>query len=111
MPTADEYASWIVQNADKKGTPEFDIVSRAYQDAMANRQVSQSSPVKIGKEAFGDTLRQVLQESDWGTRNIAGAGTALSDLWQGAKQLVGAGDKQAIEANNIIKEEAPIGFL
>lgn len=70
-----------------------------------------TTPIKIGKDAFGDTLRQVLQEADWGTRNIAGAGTALSDLWQGAKQLVGAGDKQAIEANNIIKEEAPIGSI
>jgi hypothetical protein len=33
MATADDYAAWIVKNADKKGTPEFDIVARAYQEA------------------------------------------------------------------------------
>lgn len=31
MATADEYAAWIVQNADKKGTPEFETVAQAYQ--------------------------------------------------------------------------------
>jgi len=28
---SEKYASWIVQNADKKGTPEFDTVVQAYQ--------------------------------------------------------------------------------
>lgn len=35
MATADEYAAWIVKNADKRGTPEFDIVAQAYQMAKA----------------------------------------------------------------------------
>jgi hypothetical protein len=30
MATADEYAKWIVDNADKKGTPDFEVVSTAY---------------------------------------------------------------------------------
>ena len=34
MATADEYAAWIVKNADKKGTPEFDTVAAAYKDAQ-----------------------------------------------------------------------------
>lgn len=33
MASADDYAAWIVQNADKRGTPEFDTVVKAYQDA------------------------------------------------------------------------------
>lgn len=33
MASAEDYATWIVQNADKRGTPEFDIVVKAYQDA------------------------------------------------------------------------------
>ncbi len=33
MATAAEYAAWIVANADKKGTPEFETVARAYQQA------------------------------------------------------------------------------
>lgn len=33
MATAAEYAQWIVNNPDKKGTPEFQTVSNAYQAA------------------------------------------------------------------------------
>jgi hypothetical protein len=43
MATADEYAQWIVSNADKKGTPEFDVVSKAYQDAKLNVKPEQAS--------------------------------------------------------------------
>jgi hypothetical protein len=35
MPdTAEDYASWIVANKDKKGTPEFETVATAYQQAL-----------------------------------------------------------------------------
>jgi hypothetical protein len=47
MATADEYAAWIVKNADKKGTPEFDTVAAAYKDA---RQ-SMSAPAAPQPEA------------------------------------------------------------
>ena len=30
MATADDYAAWIVQNAAKRGTPDFDTVAQAY---------------------------------------------------------------------------------
>jgi hypothetical protein len=33
MATADEYAAWIVANASKKGTPEFETVAKAYEVA------------------------------------------------------------------------------
>ena len=35
MATADEYAAWIVKNQDKKGTPDFDVVAKAYEEAKA----------------------------------------------------------------------------
>lgn len=35
MATAEEYAAWIVKNADKRGTPEFDTVAAAYRDARS----------------------------------------------------------------------------
>ena len=35
MATADEYATWIVNNQDKRGTKEFDIVAQAYQNSKA----------------------------------------------------------------------------
>lgn len=71
----------------------------------------QAAPVKIGKDAFPDTLRKTLQEADWGTRNIAGAGTALANLYEGGKQLFGFGNEDNIKNQRIIAEEAPVGAI
>jgi hypothetical protein len=38
MATADQYAQWIVDNEAKKGTPEFDTVAKAYQEAVAEEK-------------------------------------------------------------------------
>ena len=35
MSKADDYAQWIVDNQDKKGTADFDTVAKAYQEAKA----------------------------------------------------------------------------
>jgi hypothetical protein len=35
MASAEKYAAWIVANANKRGTPEFDTVAKAYQEAKA----------------------------------------------------------------------------
>lgn len=42
MADAEKYAQWIVQNADKKGTPEFNTVAQAYQ-AAKNQPVEQGN--------------------------------------------------------------------
>jgi hypothetical protein len=47
MATADEYAQWIVKNADKKGTPEFDTVAKAYQTSKAP---ADPAPTTIGQD-------------------------------------------------------------
>lgn len=70
-----------------------------------------SEPLKIGAEGFGDALRGELKGAGWAARNLAGAGTAVTDLYQGAKQFFGAGDRQQIEAQKIIAQEAPVGAL
>ncbi len=66
------------------------------------------TPVKLGKEGFADSLKEVLGEASWADRNLAGAGTALSNAWEGTKQLVGGGDRNQIQANKIISEAAPV---
>lgn len=76
-----------------------------------NAATANAKPVKIGRDAFADTLRETLRETDWGTRNIAGAGTALANLWEGGKQLFGLGDAQNIENQRIIAQEAPVGAI
>jgi len=56
MATANEYAAWIIQNADKRGTPEFETVAQAYQVAKseemsqppAQRSVAQDLARQVG---------------------------------------------------------------
>lgn len=72
---------------------------------------AQEKPAIIGKAGLNDALREVLQSTDWGTRNIAGAGTAMSNLWEGIKQRIGMGDPERIAQNRVIAEEAPVGAI
>lgn len=70
-----------------------------------------TKPPEFSGTSWKDFLKTELENADFGTRNIAGFGTALSNLVEGAKQLVGYGDKQKIEANKIIEESAPVGAV
>lgn len=65
MATADEYAQWIVSNADKKGTPEFDIVAQAYADSR-----KQPATVQAGS-ALNDIGRQVGLTARYGLEGLA----------------------------------------
>lgn len=70
-----------------------------------------TKPPEFSGTSWKDFLKAELENTDAGTRNIAGFGTALSNLVEGTKQLVGYGDKQKIEANKIIEEAAPGGAI
>ena len=41
MASANDYANWIVANEAKKGTPEFNTVAKAYQEAKTEEAVKQ----------------------------------------------------------------------
>lgn len=45
MATADEYAAWIVKNQDKRGTPDFETVAKAYEEAKATAAAIPTSGV------------------------------------------------------------------
>lgn len=76
---------------------EFEFRARAEREAAGGGQAPKydkhafdNGPLKIGKEAFGDTLRETLRNTDWLTRNIAGAGSAvIVNAAEGIKGLVG----------------------
>lgn len=59
MATSEEYAAWIVKNADKKGTPEFDIVSRAYQQTRAQ---SAGETAAAPSKPFGEQLNESIAD-------------------------------------------------
>lgn len=108
MATADEYAAWIVQNANKRGTPEFDTVAQAYQLAKAPAPPAQVSDPSIG----GGTLQfgpfdTGIRTPQWLDRTLAGAGKAFADTGRTlADYATLGGNKQAIDEAKI--RDAPL---
>lgn len=68
MATSEEYAAWIVKNADKKGTPEFDIVSKAYQQTRAQSVAASEPPAKPFGEQLNESIADVPRQLGLTTR-------------------------------------------
>lgn len=106
MAKAEEYATWIVKNQDKKGTPEFDTVAAAYRAA----KLSNSSETKTENTAHAPLKNDVGIMQNIGM----GALKALDDigstvLGAGAKALdtIGiSGPKEAFDRNRADAEYA-----
>jgi hypothetical protein len=47
MATSEEYAAWIVKNADKRGTPAFDTVAAAYKDARSKETAVEPGQIPV----------------------------------------------------------------
>ena len=76
MATADDYAGWIVKNADKKGTPEFDTVAAAYKEALAEEQPkAEAKPAP--KKAEPDVATTSPMGEDLGSAIMSEAGEGL----------------------------------
>lgn len=74
MATADEYAAWIVANKDKKGSPDFDVVAKAYQAAKSGNVATEPVAKPAAVDA-GDTLREIPRQVGLFARyGIEGAG-------------------------------------
>lgn len=79
MATADEYAAWLVGNANRRGTPEFDTVAQAYEQAKAEER---------GAQARAQTPPQAPPPS-LGQRIVGAGETALSLGSAGTTGLLG----------------------
>lgn len=55
MSSLDDYAEWIVANQDKRGTPDFDTVARAYEQAEAEEGIDLDFS-RMGAEFLGGSL-------------------------------------------------------
>ena len=75
MATADEYAAWIVKNKDKRGSPEFDTVAKAYQ--LAKGDPAAAPPVAEKTEA---------ELTGAGSAALIGAGRTTSRVLDGLNQ-------------------------
>jgi hypothetical protein len=95
VATSEDYAAWIVANAAKKGTPEFDIVAKAYADSMANGSAQLAADRKLHDPSKGGGTFQFgpidtgLQTPEFVDRTLSGIGKGMSDLARGASQRLG----------------------
>ena len=87
VATAEDYAKWIIANQDKRGTPEFETVSKAYQVARGGGAPKEKDYRALQK------IEPIDPTADMGRieKFNAGMGKAFLDIAQGAKQLVGGG--------------------
>lgn len=80
MATADEYASWIVKNADKRGTPEFNTVVQAYE--LAKQEETGGAAPSAAAPAAPATETTLTGLAGAATRGLAlpAAGAALGAM-------------------------------
>lgn len=81
MASADDYASWIVKNQTLKGSPQFDTVARAYEEAKAEESLmaGQTESVLTGGQGESSIGRKFAQSFGKGA-------VGLVDLVAGAPE-------------------------
>ena len=110
MATAQEYAAWIVQNADKRGTPDFETVANAYQiakerETTATTQQAIAQPVQepsIGQKIIGAGETALTL----GTAATGGALGQIAGTLQGLSQQILSGQFGTQDAVRAVEKAA-----
>lgn len=80
MDRAEQYADWIVKNADKRGTPEFETVAKAYQAARQAPVATQEQPAVVqAGNALNDIPRQLGLTARYGVEGLGNLVQAFSE--------------------------------
>lgn len=90
-----------------KDAPE---VGSGWQSAPSVDGKKQMAPVTVGSAGMGDAIKQELAGKNWADRQIIAAGTGLSNLIEGTKQIIPGlkADQGTIQANKVIRDENPV---
>jgi hypothetical protein len=114
MATSEQYAQWIVDNADKRGTPEFNTVAEAYKASKERSSVSEpvvspqeAAPVEKTERTFGGTLKDIGISALSGAIGLPQSVVGLLDIPTGGaigKGLESLGYRPE-EAKKFLKEE------
>lgn len=117
---AEKYANWIVQNADKRGTPEFNTVVQAYElsKTAQSAPTEPSAPINTtfdetgGGAAVGRPMRGVRLNVQPTPRPLesfaAGVTKSAIDPLLGGAQLVTGGGNRVSEAVKRLAQESEV---
>jgi hypothetical protein len=113
MATAQEYAAWIVKNADKRGTPEFDTVAQAYQFAKS-QETTAVTQQQIAPPPRQPTLGQQLVAAGetaltFGTAATGGTLGTIGGVLKGLSEQILSGQFGTPEAMKAVEQAAAAG--
>lgn len=77
MATAEEFATWIVQNRAKQGTPEFETVAQAYQIAKGQQNLAQTTTAITPIPAPSGLGDQLIGAGEAGLTLLTGGTTGI----------------------------------
>jgi hypothetical protein len=114
MAAAAEYAQWIVQNRDKQGTPDFEIVAQAYEVAKRNENIAATqeatTPAPSRKGGIVDSLLGAGETAlTLGTAATGGVFGTIGGALTGLREQVQAGQFGTPQAARAIEERAMAG--
>jgi len=113
MATADEYAAWIVKNAAKRGTPEFDTVAKAYELAKGEETTAtfqqQNAPAPQQPSVMDQIVGAGETALTLGTGAVGGTLGTLAGTLQGLSQQILSGQFGTPEAARAVEQAAAAG--
>lgn len=113
MATAEEFATWIVQNRAKQGTPEFETVAQAYQIAKEQQNLAQTTTAITPVPAPSGLGDQLIGAGEAGLTLLTGGTTGILGTIgggiTGAIEQAKAGKFGTPEAARSIQEQAIAG--
>lgn len=96
MATAQEYATWIVQNKDLQGTPEFETVAKAYEVKKQSENLTTTTAQLAPKPKEAGIVEKLIGAGETGLALTTGLfGGTLGGLRGG----IGFAVQQAREGN------------
>lgn len=113
MATADEYAAWIVKNAAKRGTPEFDTVAKAYELAKGEETTATFQQQNAPAPQQPGVIDQIVGAGETaltlGTGAVGGTLGTLAGTLQGLSQQILSGQFGTPEATRAVEQAAAAG--
>lgn len=110
MATAQEYAAWIVQNADKRGTPDFETVAKAYEAAKGRETTAVTQQEATPAPQTPSVLDQIVGAGETaltlGTALTGGTLGTIIGTGKGIAQQILSGEFGTPEAVRAVEKSA-----
>lgn len=113
MATAQEYAAWIVKNADKRGTPDFETVAKAYEAAKGRETTAVTQQQTAPAPQTPSMLDQIVGAGETaltlGTALTGGTVGTIYGAGKGIAQQILSGEFGTPEAARAVEKAAAEG--